>query len=153
MGYDDRKRIDFSVIGHEPVPWSAPHVSRYGGSTPNKRLVAWKTLIAAIAHQEFGPYAPWEGPIGFSATFLLKRGMPKHASGLYACPSVTFNETYSTNKLKHKGSDLTNLIKAAEDALQGIVFVNDAQVCEHPGCKSLWNSVPGVQITISRLDK
>lgn len=149
--YDDRKDIRISLRGFDPVPWSAPHVSRCGGSQPNERLVAWQAEIARVARIAFGPLVPWHQPLVMTATFFIKRGIPnKKSIGRPAIPVFTWDEMYCIHRMKGKGPDLTNLIKAAEDALEDIVFVNDAQVYSHDGCTSHWSLDPGVDITIYR---
>ncbi len=149
--YDKRLSVVLVIRGFEPIPWSAPHTSRFGGSKPNPRLVAWQDKIRENARAEFGPFEPWTGPISISATFHVKRAMPKGSEGKLAVPDIKFDELYSTDRLKHKSSDLTNLIKAAEDALERIVYVNDAQVCIHGHCEAFWSSNPGMSIAIKRI--
>ena len=147
---DARSKIIIDVRGSDPVPWSAPHVSRFGGAKPNVRLVAWQDKIRDAAREAFGPYGPWTGPIGLTAHFFISRAAPKDKYGSMAIPSFEWDEVYSRHAMTSKPPDLTNLIKAAEDALEEIVYVNDAQVCFHDDCKSLWMSTPGVMLTISR---
>ncbi len=48
--------------------------------------------------------------------------------------------------------DLTNLEKAAEDALEGVVFVNDVQVRIKRGASVSAASVPGVVISVHTID-
>lgn len=78
-------------------------VSRRG--TKNPRLTAWQGLIKRAAFLAMDGRKPYAGPVRFTAHFAFAR----------------------TNH----PPDLTNLIKAAEDAIQGIVIVNDRQVKEH----------------------
>jgi Holliday junction resolvase RusA-like endonuclease len=149
--YDDRLNVCFIVAG-EPVPWSAPVRGRWGGSQPNKRLVVWQAEIAKVAREAFGPKLPWTGPVALQALFSISRNMPKgvKAADAYACPELCWDEAQSKHRLKSKCADLTNLIKAAEDALQSIVYVDDAQVVVHWSCGSFWNKKPGVYLSITR---
>ena len=150
MAYDDRKSIKIAVNG-DPIPWSVPKRGRWGGSLPNDRLVAWQHEIAVAAMEVFGPRVPWAKAVIFRAHFELMRAMPKSASfGDAAVPEVYWDEVHSMYRMKGKGADLTNLIKAAEDALQSIVYVDDAQVATHSHCTSVWSKTPGVVIVVTR---
>jgi hypothetical protein len=150
-GYDNRNIVTICVRGQEPIPWSVPTVTRWGGSVPNPRLVEWQDAIRKEARERFGPLQPWRDPIRLCAKFYLLRGCPsKNDYGKVACPTFKYEEVYEKWRLKGKGADLTNLIKAAEDALQDIVYIDDAQVCSHDGCDRLWSSAPGIEITLTR---
>lgn len=151
-GYDDRQSVVISVTGSEPVPWSVPQRGRWGGSLPNPRLTGWQKLVADSARSIFGPYEPWTCPISIETLFFLSWARPKKTQiGDPAAPIIRFDETYSTHRLKGKAPDVTNLVKGTEDALQGIVFVDDVQVVEHVRHRKMWSDVPGVIITVSRM--
>ncbi len=156
-GYDSRTSVTISVRGLDPVSWSAPHVSRWGGSIPNVALTEWKGEVSRAALEAFGPYLAWTGPIELRATFWIRHGMPKKRSageyveeGRLAYPTFTWDDVYCVHRLKYKPPDLTNLIKAAEDACEGIVFVDDAQVCSHGWCSTRWSMNPGLELTFFR---
>lgn len=76
-------------------------------------MSAWQSIIEAYAIQYWrsdeGPGDTLTGPVRLEFMFYLTR--PKRAK--YAYPSK---------------SDVTNLQKACEDALQHIIFENDSQV-------------------------
>lgn len=93
----------FRVAGH-PVPWR--HHEGYGKYARKPRaLKAWQETVATMALYAMGAAGnrtPYAGPVRLSAEFTVRgRG---------------------------KVGDLTNLQKACEDALQGIVIVDDTQV-------------------------
>lgn len=143
--------MTIEIRGHEPIPWSAGTHSRWGGTIPNTRMVGWQARVADAARTAFGPFQPWTEPLALSVRFFLKRAMPnKKAEGGLSCPVFTWDEVCLRHAIKGKASDLTNLIKAAEDAIEGIVFVNDAQVCGHGVCHKVWSVNPGMILTLSR---
>jgi Holliday junction resolvase RusA-like endonuclease len=91
------------VVPSRPVPWKAPTTTRTGHSFKDKKLVEWQKLVAGQAAIAMGSRYPHPGPIDLTLRFELTR---------------------------KPGSvpDLSNLTKALEDSLQGIVFVNDRWV-------------------------
>lgn len=104
-----------------PVPWTVPNIAvrRSKGGKPYPQLYASETLITykkALRDEiedRYGAIEPTGAPIGLDfffyrqlETFETKRGRKRHSN--YA--------------------DATNLQKAAEDALQGVLFINDSQV-------------------------
>jgi Holliday junction resolvase RusA-like endonuclease len=93
----------FRVSGH-PVPWQ--HHEGYGKHARKPRaLGVWQNVVGLIALYAMGAAGrrtPYAGAVRLSAEFTVRpRGRP---------------------------GDLTNLQKGCEDALQGIVIVNDTQV-------------------------
>ena len=91
------------VVDARPCPWKSPTTTRTGHSFKDKSLVAWQKLVADHASIAMGSRYPHPGPITLRLHFELTR---------------------------RPGSvpDLSNLTKALEDSLQGIVFVNDRWV-------------------------
>lgn len=110
---DNEPREPGSVICHgtilgRAVPWKAPTVSRAGGVVHGrdyKRFVAWQAEVRRQAAPLMGRRRPYGGPVALEMTFYLnpRGGTPP---------------------------DPTNLQKSTEDAMQGILFVNDRQVQE-----------------------
>jgi Holliday junction resolvase RusA-like endonuclease len=100
--------VEFLVTGR-PVPWSAPTVLKSGHAFKGKRLVAWQGIVKDSAVVAMKGHEPYAGPVLISMRFFLKR------SGNGSLP------------------DLSNLVKSTEDALQGVVIVNDRQVCRNIG--------------------
>jgi Holliday junction resolvase RusA-like endonuclease len=98
-----RTICSFRVPGH-PVPWQ--HHEGYGKHARKPRaLKEWQEHIALIALYAMGAagrHTPYAGPVRFRAEFTVRA--------------------------RGKIGDLTNLQKACEDAVQGIVIVNDSQV-------------------------
>lgn len=83
-----------------PVPWSVPPKLR----RKSPRLVAWQRSVRLWAGSEMAGRLPHDGPVRLHVVFHLLRG-------------------------KRPG-DTSNYFKGTEDALQGVVFLNDTQVVE-----------------------
>ena len=84
------------------------------GDNPRK-LKEWRHAIAEAARAWLAvhpPRAPFDEPLTFSATFYLPRP-----------PSTPKRIAWPMRK-----PDLSKLIRAAEDALTGIVYVDDARI-------------------------
>ena len=103
----------FDIVG-EPAPWQS--YMRQSEQTKGKVALDVYQATVQAALKERWKQEPLSGPIGMRFSFFLLR--PKRSK--YEYPSK---------------QDLTNLIKAAEDACQGILFVNDSQVCLTEGAK------------------
>ena len=92
--------VAFTIAGY-PRPWQPARVAESRAfSLPLMR--AWERRVADEARLAMGGRPPVAGPIRLELEFRFRR---------------------------HGGrGDLTNLIKAAEDGLQGVVFANDRDV-------------------------
>jgi crossover junction endodeoxyribonuclease RusA len=105
------------------------NITRKGGA-----LKRWKQNICASAK-----VAMWEhdlsiiedAPVTLIATFILER--PKSVK----------------REHPHKGLDLSKLLRAIEDALEGVAYANDAQICGEMIRKryAVADEAPGVQVS------
>ena len=95
------------------VPWKAPSLGRNGGVNYSGRdyqaFTAWKESIKRQAAVLMRRTRPYGGPVRLYATFYLAPTPEPHIP------------------------DRTNLLKAFEDGLQGVVYPNDRWVCGGPG--------------------
>lgn len=103
------------------VPWSVPdvHVSRRGRAwaVKEKRLRQWQASVHDEAWNEWGGREPYAGPVGVSFWFYVRPPTRKH----WELEGAQVN------------ADLTNLVKAMEDAFKSTikkagVIVDDRQV-------------------------
>ncbi len=74
-----------------------------------KKLRAWRSAVAAAASRCMGSQRPLEGLVKVRAAFVLER--PKNPKR--ECPR----------------QDLDKLVRAVGDALTGVCYLDDAQVC------------------------
>lgn len=113
--------VSIKIEGIDAEPWTAPSLStgRSGGRVypkahKNAGLANYQNAIReAVQNSLPSGFEPWEHEIVLS--FSIWRDLPEY-------PSAT------GRKSKRKKADATNMQKALEDALQGILFKNDVQV-------------------------
>jgi crossover junction endodeoxyribonuclease RusA len=129
----------FDVAG-QPAPQGSKSIGRFGdkawikeagSKTGRANLAAWRDAVAAEARRYAEGHGPLDGPVGL----VLVYRMPRTKSLLktrYNWPTVK--------------PDFDKLTRATCDALKGIVWRDDAQVCsaavlkryadpdEAPGC-------------------
>lgn len=109
------KRFELS-----PVPWSRPRANSRGGGKPvmfnSSDLRRFMSAIGLMARVGVPRHLiPAQGPVRLDITFYIKR--PASVSpGKRPLPDVK--------------PDLSNLVKAVEDGLNGIWFEDDAQVVD-----------------------
>lgn len=94
----------FAVDGRAS-PWRAPTIAGNGGRFKGKPELEWTSNVAQSARTAMKGRSPYDGPVELHLIF------------------------YITQVGRRTLPDLTNIIKSTEDALQGIVIVNDRQVC------------------------
>lgn len=93
------------IVSGDPAPWTSQN--RNAARTPGfLRMQAWQAQIAATARTQWTAkgYDVLPLPVELKMLFVLKK--PK-------------------DKRNPDGPDTTNMLKAAEDALKGIVFIDD----------------------------
>ena len=92
-----------------PVPWVAPKVGRNGGCVPTrsyKRYQDWQLLVrhTAAVQRPRRKHWPFGGRVELRMRFVLR---PRGGRG---------------------NPDTSNIVKSTEDAIQGVLIVNDSQV-------------------------
>lgn len=111
------------VLPVNPVPWTAPEASvgrKNGGTFVNfyssQELKNYKEAIAAeVEHQLDEDWAPLEDEIALEFFFYRR---------------LDSQERATKRRSRSHIADATNMQKAVEDALQGVLFVNDSQVVD-----------------------
>lgn len=131
------------VIPGEPVGKGRPRATIRGGHaavyTPAKtaRAEAW---IAEHARRQWdGP--PWTGPV----RVLIHAFFPIRASWSRAKQSAWAGRPHV------QAPDQDNIAKAALDSLNGIAFLDDAQVFDGR-CVKWWAPLPRLEITLTPFD-
>lgn len=111
----------YLVEGINPEPWTAPTASmfRKGGRVMARtsKNEALRTYQQAIADEIAAEVAPWdfhaEGELELDVWFWRNLDQYRSDSG---------------RLITRKRADRSNLLKAFEDALQGVAFKNDVQI-------------------------
>ena len=108
-----------SIRAFVPKGWTRPVLT-----STNKKLKGWRNAVAMTAREQIYEGAVMNGarwviadagvPVGVEFTFFLLK--PRSAKKNRSCPAVK--------------PDLDKLMRAACDAMTGIVYLDDAQVCE-----------------------
>lgn len=145
----DALRIE---VEGKPVPWSAPDVGisprnhrRYARKNP--ALTNWQKDVSRAAKEVCGAREPWSRLVGLRLVFRLPC-TDESLEGQIVCPDFRWAE--ARGRLSKTGMlpDMTNLAKAVEDALNGIVYEDDTQVRFSSGI-CIWSKTPGVEIDVS----
>lgn len=134
-------KISFTVYG-EPTPKGRPKFFRRGNFvgtyTPDKTKVAEESIqMQSLQHK---PEKPMEGPLVLKLAFYRAKGMPSTKIGRQRALA---GEIRPTTK-----PDLDNLTKTVKDALNGIIWIDDAQIIE-VFAQKFFSDTPRTEIEIT----
>ena len=140
------RSIGFTVPGVCQPAGSKRFVGVKGGRgivlDANKNAAGWKervALAAAEAKQKAGYREPWAGPLHLIVH--VQRARPRGhftSKGAVRATAPAFPVTKP---------DLTKLIRGIEDALTGIIWIDDSQVVSQTAIK-YWHDEPGVRVWV-----
>ncbi len=110
-------RLRFTVYG---IPVSQGSMTSFRSNTTGRvitkhppKLGSWRQTVAAAALEELGNDPMLDGAVAVTARFFVLR--PKSISKKRTRPCVK--------------PDIDKLVRACFDAMEGVVFRNDSQVC------------------------
>lgn len=134
----------FTVFG-EPQGKARPRFSRRGGGvttyTPKKTVDYEREVVRAYKRECGGLYFGAKIPLIVYITAFFKP--PKSAS------KEALQQMFAGDSPPTKKPDVDNIIKAVCDALNGVAYVDDAQVV-FCSCKKRWAATePRVAVTIT----
>lgn len=137
--------IQFTVLG-EPTGKGRPKFSTFNGHamayTPQK-TVNYETLVK-LSYQQQCNDKPYDKDIPLRAEITAYFPMPKSTS-------MKRKKMMLDGQIRHtKKCDADNLAKAVLDALNGIAYYDDSQVCELSVSK-LYGDNPRVIVSISEI--
>lgn len=138
--------VKFEVLG-TPVGKSRPKFSTVNGHavayTP-KKTANYETLVRLSYQQQIGAFM-FDKDKPLRAIIRAFFPIPKSAS-------KKKREQMEAGKIRHtKKCDADNIAKACLDALNGIAFYDDSQVCELSISK-FYGDTPKVEIIIDEVD-
>ena len=134
------RTISITVEG-EPCPWQV-YTRRGRPSVGVLAFQAYQTLIqVAVKGVWAGP--PMTGPVALVIQFY--RSIPA------ACPKTQPARQHWIAKHLTMKPDLTNYTKACEDALKGLLIVDDSQVVSLSAMKAYSETGPHTFISVHRL--
>lgn len=134
----DITSIHLTVLG-EPVPQSRPRFTRTGHSFKAQKSRDYESLVREIAMLSMNKGKPMEGQLKITADFYLAipKSMPK-----WIIPMAAYGVARPTKK-----PDTSNLLKAVEDGMNGIVYADDSQIVEAVANK-FYSDNPRVEIEV-----
>lgn len=158
--------VDIAIYCLRPVPWSAPQVfmksrkgggSKYKSALRNPDLTDWQAYVrlhaeaAMLAHE----VALTTGPVLANLTFRRATDDPD-LHGRCWFHGVEWRQGKDDKpgeyvKMGETVPDADNLAKGTLDALQGVVFGNDVQVCILTVAR-LYGAADACEIMIHTLD-
>jgi len=116
------RHMEVTVLG-EPRPWSLYIPGKKAAPIGFTRMKVYQTEIQIAVKKAMAGAEPFKGPIRLNTYFY--RSMPTNA------PKGSVKRiAWVRRHLLLTRPDLTNYRKACEDALNGIVFLDDGQVTE-----------------------
>jgi Holliday junction resolvase RusA-like endonuclease len=139
--------LEFTIPG-EPKPKGRGRASVVKGTnrarihTPDKTREAEQTLAARAL--PFRPDEPWDCPIHLDVIFVLP--MPKTMSK-WKVEAVEAGCFFHTKK-----PDRDNLLKLLKDALNGLMWIDDSQVCSGTEQK-VYGHVPRTWVRMRKLEQ
>jgi len=103
----------------------------------------YEASVAKVAETAMAGRDPFEGPLSLSVRFRMP--IPK-SSNKRVKTSMAAGEIPPTTK-----PDTSNMVKSIEDAMNGVAFVDDAQIVRLFASK-IYAEVPGVDVRVEAFD-
>lgn len=129
------------VLKHGPRAGCAVVTDAGGDKTAD-----WKRTVKHFVRDAHGGRDPETGPLGMFLTFYMARPKSHFGAGRNAAKLKPSAPLYHTQK-----PDTTKLIRAIEDAMSGIVWVDDVQIVRQEAVKAWTTGRPGATVTIWRM--
>lgn len=147
----DSDTISFFVAGI-PAPGGSKRFVGFGKRTGRAILIDaagaknknWRTSVAQVAAEHCK--APMTGALECGFDFVMPRPKAHYRTGKHAGEMRPDAPRWHTTK-----PDLTKLIRSTEDALTGILWIDDSQLARHTNPTKTYGDTPGCFITVRRL--
>lgn len=148
------------ILTHDCIKFFVPGLAKTSGSKrgfvnpkTHKPIVTaasphqktWQQSCKWVAMQLCGRMIPWEGPLILSMVFIRQRPGGHFGTGRNA----GILKDWAVKELPTTRPDTLKLGRAVEDAIKGIVYCDDSQVCRHIIDKKFGPN-PGVEVTIMK---
>ena len=128
--------ISYTIIFEmKPKACPRPRLGKFGTFNP-KDYTAWKYAFGLIAKQHIKK--PITGPVTLEILFQFKKSK-------YWSKKKKAAANWHTQK-----SDIDNLQKSVLDALNGIAYVDDSQVCDLSAMK-VWGDEDQIQVFLMEI--
>lgn len=113
-----------------------------------KNNKGWRQQVAVFASQAMAGAPPLDGPLTVSVLFTMPRPLSHYGTGR----NLGQLKTWAVLRYPTTKPDATKLWRAAEDALKGIVWHDDAQVVRQEVAK-VYGELEGMEIEVQRVGK
>lgn len=136
-----RRGITITIDG-TPVSKLRPRVTKKGITFTPAKTRKWENYARLAAQTQMQGFPPLEGALYLrvAATFPIPETWPRWK-----------REQALAGKMGHTAKpDGDNVLKAVKDALNGIAWIDDAQVVTHTMGK-LYGTKPGIQIEVKQM--
>lgn len=129
-------QVTFNVYG-DVVPKARPRFTRSGHAYTPKRTSDYESEVAAMAKRAMGGSPALETPV--DAFIYVTMAIP---------PSWSKKRQEAALGQPHtQRPDLDNQVKAITDAINGIIYKDDSQICSLH-CKKVWGTTGMVQVLV-----
>lgn len=131
------------VLLGEPVAWARTRLGQRGILFTPKKQRNNGVALKLLAQQEMLGRQPLTGPLQLDvhAEFRIPQSFSKAKR-----QAAILGELRPTKK-----PDLSNIIKQIEDAFNGIVFVDDAQIVQYGSPRKVYGEQPRIVATIREI--
>ena len=136
-------KIQFTIPGN-PVPKARPRVTKSGHAYTPKKTSDYEKLVQIYAKQAMAGMNPTTEAVRLTvrAFFPIPKSWTKAKK-----------EKALNGDLKHTTKpDLSNIVKAVEDAMNGIVYKDDSQISEIV-CVKRYSMSPKVDLTVEVINE
>ena len=136
--------IKFTVPG-SPTAKGRPRIGRVAGHSrmfQPEKTVRYESTVALFARQAMGDRNLFDGPV--SLDLLLHMPIPASWSAKKRMAALN-GEIFPETK-----PDCSNVLKAVEDAMNGIVYLDDKQITDLCVIKR-YGPTPGVDVIVSEI--
>lgn len=142
--------LSFTVLGDAQPGGSKrafkhPHTDRIIVTDANKKAKGWQHVVGQEAFVAMGPRELWIGPLVVEFTFYRPRPNGHYGQGRNAGQVKASAPAYPITR-----PDVLKLARAAEDALTGIVWRDDAQIVDEV-LRKRWGSPARLEVMVSPL--
>lgn len=148
-------KVEFTVAGH-PEPGGSKTAFVIGGrarvTDANPKAKGWKQTVASAARGAMlrDRLRPLDGPLSVEMTFVRERPKSHRLAGPHAPDTYVLNAEGRRNPYPTTKPDVLKLARSTEDAMSGIVYVDDAQIVEER-LRKVYGTTEGVAITVTQL--
>lgn len=134
------------IVPGRAVPWKAPRVVRRGATVVGVKPAAtasWQAVVRLAAAEAAAGSEPMTGAVRL--WLYVASDIPRSWSKKKRADALE-GRLRPTSR-----PDLTNVLKAVEDACNGVLYLDDSQVVEHRTCRMYTAGAPSVTIRVEAL--